>query len=471
MRDPDVVVVGSGPNGLAAAVRMAQAGRRVVVHEAEETFGGGARTLPLTLPGFQHDICSAVHPMGAGSPFFRRLDLERHGLEWIHPPVMVAHPFDDGTAAALYHSTADTGATLGPDSRAYQKLMDPFVDRWEALFDEALGPLVHLPKRPLLLARLGLLGLRSAMGLAQSRFQGERAQALFVGLAGHTLLPMDRSPSAAFGIMLAVGGHGPGWPIPRGGSQRIADALLAVLREQGGEVVTGSRVDDVDALGRPETILLDLTPRQVLRVAGHRLPRRYRRQLQAFRYAPGVFKMDWALSEPIPWASEECRRAGTVHLGGSAEAIAASAEASWYGRPDPEPYIILAQPSLFDDSRAPDGQHTAWAYCHVPNGSLEDRTEAMEQQIERFAPGFRDTILARNAMNTRQMESHNANLVGGDINGGLQNVRQLLFRPAIRLNPYSTPADGLFICSASTPPGGGVHGMCGLLAAETALKG
>ena len=465
-----VVVVGSGPNGLAAAVALARDGCRVTVYEAADRIGGGTRSEALTLPGYIHDVCSAVHPMGAGSPFFRELPLADHGLEWIHPPVLMAHPFDDGTAAVLMRSTSETAASLGEDGSAYRRLVDPFVARWRVLLKEALAPPVRVPGRPMLMARLGLLGFRSAMGLVRKRFEGDRARALFIGIAAHTLLPMDRSPSAAFGLMLAVAGHGAGWPIARGGSQSIAHALAGVLHGYGGRIETGEAVTDVDAFRHADTVLLDLTPRQVLDVAGHRLPERYRRKLERFRYGPGVFKMDWALAEPIPWTAEACRLAGTLHLGGSADAIARSSSAAWYGHADDDPFVLLAQPSLFDPSRSPPGRHTAWAYCHVPHGSTVDMSGIIERQIERYAPGFRDTILARSTMNTRQLEDHNANLVGGDINSGVQDVRQLLFRPVARLDPYATPVDGLYICSASTPPGGAVHGMCGYHAARSALR-
>jgi phytoene dehydrogenase-like protein len=467
--DRHAVVVGSGPNGLAAAVALAGAGWSVRVHEAAEVIGGGTRTEALTLPGFRHDVCSAVHPMGAGSPFFATLPLGEHGLEWVRPPVHLAHPFDDGTAAALRSSTADTAATLGRDGKAYRRLLEPFVPRWRQLFEDALAPPLRWPRHPLLMARLGVRGLRSATGLAAAAFEDGRARAFFLGLAAHTLLPLDRPPTAAFGLMLAIAGHGPGWPIARGGSRSIADALAGVLRGQGGRIVTEAPVGNVDDLPPADAVLLDLTPRQVLEVAGHRLPDRYRRRLGRFRYAPGVFKVDWALSEPIPWTAAACREAGTVHVGGGPEAIARSADAAWNGRLDEAPYVILAQPSLFDPSRAPRDRHTAWAYCHVPHGDTRNRTAAIERQVERFAPGFGDAILARSTMNTAALEDHNPNLVGGDIAGGVQDLAQLFFRPAPTFDPYAIPAPGLFLCSASTPPGGGVHGMCGWHASRSVL--
>ena len=470
MAEAEVVVVGAGPNGLSAAVALARAGCRVTVFEAEDHIGGGTRTEELTLPGFRHDVCSAVHPMAASSPFFRQLPLAEHGLEWIHPPVLLAHPFDDGTAAVLLRSIPDTAAQFGADERAYRRLMDPFVENWEALLREALAPPLHVPRHPLLLARLGVLGLQPAQTLTRRRFETDRARALLVGIASHTLLPMNWSPSAAYAIVLAVAGHGAGWPVARGGSQAVTNALAGLLRSHGGRIETGAPVDDVDALPAADAVLLDLTVRQVLAVAGHHLPVRYRRHLERFRYGPGVFKMDWALSEPIPWTAETCRRAGTLHLGGSSAEVVRSAEAAWEGRYDEQPFIILAQQSLFDSSRAPNGQHTAWGYCHVPHGSTRDMTEPIERQIERFAPGFRDTILARSTLNTRQLQKHNANLIGGDINGGAQDLMQFLFRPVPSWDPYATPARGLYICSSSTPPGGAVHGMCGYHAAQSALR-
>ncbi len=466
-----VVIVGAGPNGLAAAVTLARAGRQVLVYEAADRPGGGTRSAELTLPGFIHDTCSAVHPMGAASPFFRALPMAEHGLEWVHPELPMAHPFDDGTAATLARSTHETALSLDrADVEPYQELMDPFVERWSDLFDDALRPLLRVPDHPLLIARFGRVGLRSALGLGRARFHGARARALLAGIAAHTLEPLDLPPTAAFGLMLAVAGHCVGWPFARGGSQRIADALIGLLERRGGSVVTGSPVRSLDPLPSAEAIVLDLTPKQVLAVAGPRLTGHYRRQLERWRYGPGVFKLDWALCAPIPWRADACRRAGTVHLGGRAEEIAASNRAAWEGRLPERPFVLLAQPTLFDPSRAPAGRHIAWAYCHVPNGSTADLSEAIEAQVERFAPGFRDVILARASRSAAASEHYDPNLVGGDINGGIADLRQLLFRPAVRADPYATPVHGLFLCSASTPPGGGAHGMCGHNAALSVLR-
>ncbi len=472
MAQGDVTVVGAGPNGLAAAVALAAEGCRVTVYEAADRIGGGTRTEELTLPGFRHDVCSSVHPMGAGSPFFRTLPLAEHGLEWVQPPVLMAHPFDDGAAALLMRSTGETAATLDAvDARGYAALMDPWVRHWDSFLGDALAPpMRRLPKHPRLMARLGSVGFQSAMGFARRWFEGERARALFVGIAAHSLLSMTMSPGASFGIMLALAGHGAGWPLARGGSQSIADALASLLKLHGGRIVTGAPIRDLGELPEADATLLDLTAWQVLAVAGERLPRRYRKRLEKFRYGPGVFKMDWALSEPIPWQSPDCRRAGTIHLGGSAAEIARSVETSWTGEPDEAPYMLVVQATLFDPSRAPDGKHTAWAYCHVPHGSTVDMSARMERQIERFAPGFHDIVLARSVMGPRELQRHDGNLVGGDINAGVEDVKQYFFRPVAKWDPYATPVRGLYICSASTPPGGAVHGMCGYNAARSALK-
>lgn len=468
-RTYDAIVVGSGPNGLAAAITLARAGCTVLVLEARQTIGGGTRSAELTLPGFVHDVCSVVHPLGIGSPFFRTLPLAERGLEWVEPSAPLAHPFDDGTAAMLERSVEATGGTLGRDARAYRELMTPLVAEWEKLAGEILGPL-HVPRHPFVLARFGLYALRPARDLARSVFEGERARAFFAGLAAHSMLRLEVPVSAAVGLVLGIVGHAVGWPLARGGSQRIAAALGGVLHALGGEIATGVQVESLDDLPPARAILCDVTPRQLLRIAGRRLPAAYRRRLVGYRYGPGVFKVDWALDGPIPWKVADCARAGTVHLGGSLEEIAAAERAVWRGEPPEKPFVLIAQPSLFDPTRAPPGKHTVWAYCHVPNGSTFDMTGRIEAQIERFAPGFRERVLARSAMSPAALEAYNPNYIGGDINGGVQDWRQLFTRPAPRLVPYSTPAKGLYLCSASTPPGGGVHGMCGYHAAMAALR-
>ena len=466
---PDAVVVGAGPNGLAAAIELARAGLSVRVLEAADTVGGGARSAELTLPGFVHDVCSAIHPLGIASPFFRTLPLADHGLEWIEPPVALAHPFEDGTAALLERSQEAAMPTLGEDSERWRRLFTPLVRDPEPLLDEILAPL-HVPAHPLTLARFGLRALLPATTVARRSFRGARARGLFAGLAAHSMLPLQRPPSAAFGLMLGLLGHAVGWPFPRGGSQELSDALASYLRSLGGEIETGRRVGSLADLGETRPVLLDVTPRGLLELAGDRLPHRYRRRLEHYRYGPGVFKLDWALDGPIPWRADECGRAATVHLGATLEEIAASEAAPAQNRIPERPYVLLAQQSLFDQTRAPDGRHTAWAYCHVPNGSSVDMTERIESQVERFAPGFRERILARSALAPADLERSNPNYVGGDINGGLADLRQLLTRPVARWSPYSTPLPGVFLCSASTPPGGGVHGMCGYHAARAALR-
>jgi phytoene dehydrogenase-like protein len=465
----DAVVVGSGPNGLAAAIAMALTGRSTLVLEARDTVGGGARSAELTLPGFVHDICSAIHPLGAGSPFFRTLPLSEHGLEWVYPPASVAHPLDDGTAVILERSVDATADGLGRDAAAYKRLIAPLVADWDVIAHEMLGPL-RPPRHPFALARFGLRAIRSATGLARSLFDGERARALFAGLAAHSMLRLEQPVTAGFGLVLGVTGHAVGWPMPRGGAQSIANALAACLRSLGGEILTGVRVESIAELPAARAILLDVTPRQALSIAGHRLPAGYRRRLARYRYGMGAFKVDWALDGPIPWKAAECARAGTVHLGGTLAEVAASERAPWSGEHHERPYVLLAQQSLFDPTRAPAGKHTAWAYCHVPTGSTFDMTERIEAQVERFAPGFRDLILARSVMPPARFEEYNPNYVGGDINSGVQDLRQMFTRPTFSLAPYSTPARDIYICSASTPPGGGVHGMCGYFAAQAALR-
>jgi phytoene dehydrogenase-like protein len=462
-------VVGSGPNGLAAAIEIARAGRSVLVLEAEQTFGGGTRSAELTLPGFLHDVCSAIHPLASCSPFLQGLPLAEHGLQLIHPPLALAHPFDDGSAAVLDRSIEVTSSSLGSDGAAYRELMEPLAADAAKLIPELLGPL-RLPRHPQMLARFGLKAMRSAAGLARSSFEQERARGLFAGLAAHSMMPLERRPTAAFGLTLGMLGHTVGWPIARGGSQAIADSLASYLGSLGGEISLGSRVESIDDLPPARAVLFDLTPRQLLRIAGERMSSRYRRQLERYRYGPGVFKIDWALDGPVPWKSEQCGRAGTVHLGGTLAEIAASEDAVDRGRHPDMPYVLVAQQSLFDPSRSPEGKETLWAYCHVPSGSSVDMTERIEAQVERFAPGFRELVLGRSTMPPAEVERYNANYVGGDINGGVQDLRQLFTRPAPRLNPYSTPDRKIYICSSSTPPGGGVHGMCGHFAARTALR-
>jgi phytoene dehydrogenase-like protein len=463
------IVIGSGPNGLAAAVELVRNGISVRVLEAQETIGGGTRSGELTLPGFLHDICSAIHPLGIGSPFFRELPLAAHGLEWIQPSAPLAHPLDDGTAVMLERSIDETGETLdASDKKAYCKLMKPLVDDWENLVSDLLAP-IGFPRHPITAARFGWRGLRSANGLAKSLFKGERARALFGGICAHSLLSLDQKGSAAFGLMLGIMGHAVGWAIPRGGSQKIADALCSYLRLLGGEVIANSPVETIDDLLSPGTVVLcDLTPRGLLKIAGHKFPDDYRRKLERYRNGNAVFKIDWALNNPIPWKAKECARAGTVHLGGTFAEIAESENVPSKGKNPENPYVLIAQPSLFDSTRAPAGKHVAWGYCHVPNGSAFDMTTRIENQIERFAPGFRDCIIAKKVSPPAELERHNANLVGGNISGGSQDIRQLFLRPTAQM--YSTPTKGLYLCSASTPPGGGVHGMCGYYAAHRVLK-
>ncbi len=466
----DVIIVGSGPNGLSAAIELARAGCSVLVVEAKDTIGGGTRSKELTLPGFVHDVCSAIHPLGYGSPFFRTLPLEKYGLEWVHPPIALAHPLDDGTAAILSCSVEDTAAVLGHDASAYKRLMTPLVKNWDAIARAFIGPLRLSPLlHPFALAPFALSAMCSARWLAEHRFRGERARALLAGMAAHSMLPLERLPSAAAGLSLMAAGHLYGWPLPRGGSQKIADALAAYLRSLGGEIITGLEVTNIDELPSSRAVLFDVTPRQLVRIAGHRLPHHYKRSLQRYRYNPGSFKMDFALSGPIPWQAQECMLAGTVHVGGTLAEIAASERQNWQGKPSERPFVLVAQQSLFDPTRAPEGKHTAWVYCHVPHGSTFDMTERIEAQIERFAPGFRERILARRILTPADLERYNANYIGGDINGGVQDLWQLFTRPTFRLVPYSTPAKNIFICSSATPPGGGVHGLCGYFAAQAVL--
>jgi len=466
-------VVGSGPNGLAAAIVLLQAGVQVEVHEAADAVGGGLRSEELTLPGFVHDVCATVLPLAAGSPFFRTLGLDVH---WVQPAAPAAHPLDDGTAVLLERGVEETAEGLGRDGAAYRSLVEPLVEAWEEVAPVVLGRLPPPPRRALRALRVtgvGALarGVRAAAGdarsVAQSLFGTERARAWFAGHCAHAILPLERRPSAGFGLALAVLGHAVGWPVARGGSASFAEALFERVRGLGGTIVTGSRVDE---LPRDRLVLADVVPRELSRLGGGRFPDRYERRLRSYRHGPGAFKLDWALDGPIPWRAEECRRAGTVHLGGTLDEISQSEWGAWSGRVVERPFVLLVQQTTFDPSRAPAGKHVAWAYCHVPNGSDVDMTERIEAQVERFAPGFRELILARSTLGPRELEAHNRNLVGGDLNGGATDLGQVLRRPALRLAPWETPLEGVYLCSASTPPGGGVHGMCGFWAARAALS-
>ena len=465
----DVVVVGSGPNGLAAAIALAQQGAAVRVLEARQEIGGGARTAALTLPGFAHDVCSGCHPMGVLSPFFRTLPLAAHGLEWIRPSASVAHPLDDEPAVLLRRSVDDTARELGDDADAYARLMRPFTRKPLELLDELLAPL-HVPRHPLRMLRFGLIAMRSAASLARARFRGRRARALFAGCAAHAILPFDRAFSSAIGVLLAATGHIDDWPVAAAGSGAIARALAGLLGEHGGTIDTGVMVTSLADLPPARVYLFDTSPAQLADIAGPILPARYVRQLRRFRYGPGVFKLDWALDGPIPWRDPRCLEASTVHVGGSFEEIAAAEDDVWRGDHPQRPFVLICQQSQFDPGRAPPGKHTGYAYCHVPAGSTVDLTEIVERQIERFAPGFRERILARHVLRTVDFERMNPNDVGGAITGGVADALQLFTRPVARLDPYSTPHPRIFLCSASTPPGGGVHGMCGFYAAQSARR-
>jgi phytoene dehydrogenase-like protein len=466
-QDRHAVVIGSGPNGLAAAIVLAQAGYQVEVHEAQAEPGGGARTLPLTLPGFQHDFGSAIHPMAIGSPFFSSLPLQQHGLQWIHPSAPLAHPLDDGTAVMLERDLHDAEVALGIDGKRWRRLFAPFIDRWPQLAEEILQPLIHLPRHPFLMAHFGILALAPARLFANMFFKDARTKALFAGIAAHSFLPLDAALSSSGGITLAIAAHAVGWPMPRGGAQSITGALIAYLNTLGGIVHTNSPIASLDGLPRNTLFLCDVSPRQLLSIAGRRLSDGFQRSMRRFQPGPGAFKIDYALSEPIPWRAPECRRAGTVHLGGTLEEIAGSERAVAQGQHPERPFVLLAQPTLFDPARAPDGKHIAWAYCHVPNGSAFDMTDRIEAQIERFAPGFRDCILARHISSPTVLESMDANLLGGDISGGAMNLRQVFLRPS--WHGPATSDSNIYLCSSSTGVGG-VHGMCGYHAARMALR-
>jgi phytoene dehydrogenase-like protein len=470
LSDHEAVVVGAGPNGLAAAITLAQAGVSVLVREANPTIGGGTRSGELTLPGYVHDLCSAVHPMALASPFLRSQPLSEHGLELIHPDAPLAHPLDDGSAAVAERSLEATASSLGGDGHAYRALLGPIVAAWAQLEPELLGPIVHVPRHALALARFSASALRPAASLASRSFSSERARALFCGSAAHSILPLERLGTGAFGLVFLALAHARGWPVARGGSQQIADALASRLRSLGGEIQTDAPVESLAELQRARLVLCDIGPRQLLALGGAKLPGRYRRALQRYRYGPGVFKLDYALDGPVPWNAPQCARAATVHLGGTAAEIAQAERAPWRGEHSERPFVLVAQQSLFDPARAPQGKHTLWAYCHVPNGSAQDMSEPIEAQIERFASGFRERVLSRVATTCADLQRNNANMIGGEVNGGAATMRQLVARPALRAVPYLTPIEGLYLCSASTPPGGGVHGMCGHLAARAALK-
>jgi phytoene dehydrogenase-like protein len=464
----DAVVIGSGINGLSAAITLAATGMSVLILEAQSTIGGACRTLPLTLPGFKHDICSSIHPLAIGSPFFRTLPLEKYGLKWIHADFPFAHPFEDGAAVIFHRSIEKTAAHLEEDSAAYRKLFNSLNPDWDELSSALLKP-PQMLKYPFGLAHFGMKALMSARTLVERKFKGRKARALFCGVAAHSALRLEDPASASVGLVLSVAGHVVGWPFPEGGAQSLTDALVAYFLSLGGEIISECNVESLDELPPSKLVLCDITPRQLLKIAGDKLPQSYRAQLTRFTYGPGSFKVDWALDSPVPWKNEAVGNAGTVHIGGTMEEIASAEAAVVRGEHPERPYILLAQTSLFDSTRAPDNKHTLWGYCHVPNGSTFDMTERIEDQIERVAPGFRKTILQRNALSPMAMEEKNANHIGGDINGGALNLGQLFTRPSIRAIPYSTPVPGLYLCSSSTPPGGGVHGMPGWYAAQCAL--
>lgn len=470
MKNYDALIIGSGPNGLAAAIRLAQAGKRVVVYEANETIGGGSRSAELTLPGFIHDTCSSIHPLGIGSPFFKTLPLDKYGLQWIQPSAPLAHVWDDGTAVMLERDVNATARNLGRDGARWAQVFGPLASRWDSLAPMLLGPLVRIPRNPFLLGYFGVWAIWSANFFARTVFREDKTRGLFGGLAAHSTLPLQQALTTSFGMVLGLTAHAVGWPLPRGGSQKISNALACHLKALGGEIITNTRVEDIGALPESGAYVFDVTPKQLLSIAGDRITGRYKSQLQNFRYGPGVFKLDYALDSPVPWKAKEALRAATVHIGATLDEMCVSERATALGQVSEHPYILAVQTSLFDDTRAPHGKHTLWAYCHVPNGSTIDMTGRIENQIERFAPGFKQRILARSVMTPAQVQARNANYIGGDINGGVQDFFQLFGRPVWRYNPYTTPNKAIYICSSSTPPGGGVHGMCGFHAANTVLK-
>jgi len=467
-KDYDAIVVGSGPNGLAAAITMQQAGLSILLVEGRETIGGGMRSAELSLPHFVHDVCSAVYPLAACSPFFKTLPLEKHGLEFINPPIAAAHPFDDGTAAALCRSIEQTAKSLGEDEQSYTKLMKPIAHDWPRIIADVLAPL-HFPTHPFEMVRFGLKALTSARHLSKI-FHSKKAKGLWAGMTAHSIQPLSNAATSATGLVLMSAAHNDGWPVAKGGSQSIANALGSYFLSLGGTIETNFYVDSLNKLPSAHAILFDVTPKQLLQIAGYKFSSIYKWQLNRYRYGMGVFKIDWALDGPIPFIASECKQAGTIHLGNTFEEIADSEQKTSEGKHPEKPFVLLVQQSLFDSSRAPRGKHTAWAYCHVPNGSTTDMTVQIENQVERFAPGFRDRVMGRHVMNTAEIEEYNPNYIGGDIIGGIMDLGQLFTRPGLRLSPYKTSAKGIYMCSSSTPPGGGVHGMCGYHAAKRALK-
>ncbi|QDU23178.1 phytoene desaturase family protein [Urbifossiella limnaea] len=470
MPERDAVIVGSGPNGLAAAIELARAGLSVLVVEGADTIGGGARSAALTLPGFTHDVCSAVYPMAAASPYLRTLPLDRFGLEWLHPPLPFAHPLDGGTAAVFRRSVEDTAAGLGEDADAYRRLIAPLVRAADGLFADLLGPPFTIPRHPLAALRFGLPGLRSGRGFAEAYFRTREARALWAGVAAHAILPLESRPGGAVALMLGLAGHAHGWPVARGGAQALTDALAGYFRSLGGEIETGRWVKSLADLPPAKAVLFDTSPRQLLAIAGDALPAGYARRLRKYRHGPGVFKVDWALSAPVPWAAVDVRGAGTVHVGGTLDEVAAAERAGFEGRHAEKPFVLFVQPGVIDPSRAPAGKHVGWGYCHVPPGGGEDMLGRIEAQMERFAPGFRDVVLGRHVTTAAAMEAYNPNYVGGDISGGVTDLWQLFTRPVAKFDPYRTANSRLWLCSSSTPPGGGVHGMCGWAAARSVLR-
>ena len=468
-RDYDAVVVGSGPNGLAAAITLQQCGLSVLLIEGQQTVGGGLRTAELTLPGFLHDVCSAIHPLAVESPFFKTLPLQSQGLNYIYPTIAAAHPFDTGDAAILSKSLADTARPLGADEQSYLDLLEPLINDWPAIVNDILGPL-RIPGHPLKMAGFGLKAITPAISFANKHFKTKEARGLWAGMAAHSILPLSNVLTSAIGLVLMSMGHLNGWPFPRGGSQQISNALATHFISLGGQIQTGFYVNSLNQLPSSHAVLFDVTPRQLLQIAGHRFSDFYKWQLKRFKYGMGVFKIDWALSNSVPFTASVCKQAGTIHLGNTMEEIAASEKMTWHGKHPERPFVLMAQQSVFDASRAPEGKQSVWAYCHVPNGSEKDMTDAIENQVERFAPGFKDSILGKHCLNSMQMQAYNSNYIGGDINGGVINLSQLFTRPALRFSPYRTSAKGIYICSSSAPPGGGVHGMCGYHAARRALK-